>query len=145
MTDRDEIVETLTRLFAATDHHRWDELAAVLADPVTLDYTATQGGEPAALSPAEVVAAWRPMFESIDAHQHLVANHLVTIDGDGGASASASFIAIHQWRGETWTLGGDYEFGLRRAGLAWGIHRLRMTPVWQTGPGDLLARAQQAR
>ncbi len=145
MTEREEIIETLTRLFKAADHHRWDGLADLLTDPVVLDYTAAQGGEPAALRPGEVVAAWQPMFEALDAHQHLVANHLVAIDGNGHATATASFIATHQWRGETWMLGGDYEFDLGRVGSGWRVQRMRMTPVWQTGPADLPARAQADR
>ena len=77
MSDRSEIVTTLTKLFWSTDHHDWEELRHTLTDRVLLDYTATLGGEPRICTPDDVVDGWRPAFEALDAHQHLVANHMV--------------------------------------------------------------------
>ena len=142
MSDSNEIITTLTRLFWTTDHH-WEELRRTLADQVLLDYTATRGGEPRPCTPDEVVEGWRPTFEALDAHQHLVANHLVEITG-GEAVATASFMATHQFRGETWRLGGDYHFRLRRCEGAWRVVAMRMVPLWQTGPADLVTRALEA-
>ncbi|MEM8921876.1 MAG: nuclear transport factor 2 family protein [Actinomycetota bacterium] len=108
MTDHTTITDTITRLFRHADHHDWAELRTVFAEDVVLDYTSLQGGEPATVPADGVIGGWRAAFEAIDAHQHLVANHLVTVD-DGGAAATATaaFQATHQWQEETWTLGGD--------------------------------------
>lgn len=133
-------LDAITSLFWHSDHHDWAHLEAVFAEQVRLDYTALTGGEPATLTPAEVVAAWRPGFEAIDAHQHLVANHLMTTDADR-ATATASFIATHQWHGTTWTLGGDYRFELIQSDGSWAITAMTMTPVWQAGDPDLIATA----
>jgi hypothetical protein len=141
--DRSAVVETITRVFWLTDHHRWDQLDALFADRVRLDYTSLQGGEPAELAPAEIVAGWRATLGPLDAHQHLLANHLVEI-GEGRASATASFQATHQFDGETWTLGGDYAFELHRGDSGWRIQSMTMTAVWQTGDGGLVARAGEA-
>ena len=46
MSDRSEIVTTLTKLFWSTDHHDWEELRHTLTDRVLMDYTATLGGDP---------------------------------------------------------------------------------------------------
>ena len=143
MSDRSEIVTTLTKLFWSTDHHDWEELRHTLTDRVLLDYTATLGGEPRICAPGEVVDGWRPAFEALDAHQHLVANHMVEIV-DEEATATASFIATHQFRGETWTLGGDYHFRLHRREGSWQVTAMRMIPVWQTGPADLVTKALEA-
>lgn len=143
MEPRQAIIDAVTSLFWHTDHHEWDLLRAVLDERVRLDYTAMQGGEPADLSAEEVVAGWRPTFVAIDAHQHLLGNHLVVVDGDQ-ASVTASFIATHQWRGDTWTLGGDYLIELHQRGGAWRVSAMRMTPVWQTGNPNLIPNALAA-
>ena len=143
MNDRNDIVDTITRLFWHVDHHDWDDAVGVFDQQVTLDYTSLQGGEPATLDATDVVAGWRAVFEAIDAHQHLVANHLVTVDR-GAAVATAGFIATHQFGGDTWTLGGDYRFDLRRVDDAWRITSMTMTAGWQTGDVSLMERAADA-
>ncbi|MEM9037800.1 MAG: nuclear transport factor 2 family protein [Actinomycetota bacterium] len=137
MTERDDIIETITRLFWHTDHHEWDEVEAVFAARVHLDYTSLQGGEPAELAPTEIVAGWSEHFATVPAHQHLVANHLVQVDGER-ATVTAQFIASHQYGERLWTLGGDYRFGLQRRADGWRIDAMTMTAVWQQ-PGDLPA------
>lgn len=129
-----DIINVITRLFWAVDHHDWDTLPKIFGEEVLLDY-----GEPATLTPTDIVSMWRPLFTALDAHQHLVGNHLVTASGDV-ATVTASFIATHQYAGETWTLGGDYEFRLLDD-AGWRITAMTMTPVWQTGPADLIQRA----
>ena len=143
MNDGNEIVTTLTKLFWATDHHDWEGLRRTFAGQVLLDYTATLGGEPRICAPGEVVDGWRPAFEALDAHQHLVANHMVEI-ADEEATATASFIATHQFQGEPWPLGGAYHFRLHRCEGNWRVAAMRMVPVWQTGPVDLVTKALEA-
>jgi hypothetical protein len=111
MDARTDILETVTRLFWHSDHHDWHSLASVFADSVRIDYTALTGGGAVDLSPAEIVETWRPGFEAIDAHQHLVTNHLVSIKGHE-AIVTAAFQATHEHAGRSWTLGGDYRFRL---------------------------------
>jgi len=71
--------------------------------------------------------------------QDWVGNHLVTASGDA-ATVTASFIATHQYADKTWTLGGDYEFRLLDD-AEWRITAMTMTPVWHTGPADLIQHA----
>ena len=139
MTPETEIIRTIHRLFRHADHHEWDELTSVFADSVLLDYTSLAGGEPTRLAPADVVAGWRPGFEALDAHQHLVGNHLVAVD-DSMATVTATFIATHQFDGDTWTLGGDYTFGMEHTD-EWRVAAMTMTTIWQTGDPGLMARA----
>lgn len=135
MTERDDIIETVTRLFWHTDHHEWPEVRAVFADRVHLDYTSLQGGEPLTLTPAEITDGWSQHFDTLDTHQHLVTNHLVAVD-EGSASVTAQFIATHQTGDSTWTLGGDYHFALELDTDGWRITSMTMTAVWQS-PGGL--------
>lgn len=135
MSQRDEIIDTITGLFWHTDHHEWDEVEAVFANEVRLDYTSLQAGEPTTLAPTAIVSGWRDHFATVPAHQHLVSNHLVDADGDH-ATATAQFIASHQYTDRMWTLGGDYRFELERSDAGWKITAMTMTAVWQQ-PGGL--------
>ncbi len=135
MSDRDRIIETVTRLFWHTDHHNWDDVEAVFADQVRLDYTSLQGGEAMILSPPEIIDGWRTHFATLDAHQHLVTNHLVSTTG-ATSNVTAQFIASHQTGEDVWTLGRDYHFDLISNDAHWQIASMTMTAVWQS-PGGL--------
>lgn len=126
------------------DQCEWDQLAGIFADTVTLDYTSLNGGEPAELSPEQIVAGWSASLGSFDATQHLITNHLVKVDGDT-AVCTASFQATHRLANPLgaplWTLGGTYRFDLLRAGPEWKISGVVMTVAWADGNKDLLSLA----
>jgi len=47
---------------------RTDDLAeAAFADSVVIDYTSLWGGEPATITPAELMASWRGIVPGFDA------------------------------------------------------------------------------
>lgn len=93
--DGPAVIETCTRMAWYADQRQWDRLAGVFADKVTLDYTSLNGGEPVALSPAEIVAGWRQALGGYDATQHLITNHLVDLGADT-AVCTAAFQATHR-------------------------------------------------
>ncbi|MFD0688206.1 nuclear transport factor 2 family protein [Actinomadura fibrosa] len=139
-----EITDTCTRMGWHTDQREWDRLEALFADRVTLDYTSLNGGEPAVLTPREIVGAWSGTLGNLDATQHMITNHLVEADGDR-AVCTASFQATHKLANaegpELWTLGGTYRFDLLRTAEGWRISGVVMTAVWADGNQDLLAIA----
>ncbi|WP_280481344.1 nuclear transport factor 2 family protein [Nocardia cyriacigeorgica] len=139
--DRLDVVDTCTRMAWHADHREWDALATVFADAVRLDYTSLNGGEPVTVTPAQIVAAWRETLGGFGATQHLLSNHLVTVDGDR-AVCTASFQATHRKSDAVgaclWTLGGTYRFDLVRAGGAWQISGVVMTATWGDGNRALL-------
>ncbi|MGK8524898.1 nuclear transport factor 2 family protein [Nocardia asteroides] len=134
--DRWDVSETCTRMAWYADHREWDKLADVFTDTVTLDYTSLNGGAPVVLTPAQIATAWQEALGGFTATQHLLGNHLVSIDGDS-AECTASFQATHRksdpYGASLWTLGGTYRFGLVRASGAWRISELVMTAVWGDG------------
>lgn len=136
MSDRDAVLDTITRLFWHTDHQQWEDLVGVFTDDVHLDYTSLQGGEPTRLSGAAIVNGWKEHFATLATYQHLVSNHLIDIDGDT-ASVRAEFIATHQYdtsvEPSTWQLGGDYRFALERSDNGWAVNSMIMNTIWQTG------------
>lgn len=142
--DRLTIIETCTRMGWHADQREWDRLETIFADKVVLDYTSLNGGEPATLTPGQIVGAWSGLLGSFDATQHLITNHLVTVDVDT-AVCTASFQATHRlanpFGSPLWTLGGTYRFDLVRVGDGWKISGVVMTATWADGNKDLMALA----
>jgi hypothetical protein len=131
--DRLDVIDTCTRMAWHADQREWSRLAEVFADEVTLDYTSLNGGEPATLAPGQIVAAWKDALGAFQATQHLLGNHLVTLDGDS-AVCTASFQATHRKTDDIlWTLGGTYRFDLVRTAAGWRIGGVVMTAVWSDG------------
>ncbi|GAA2322489.1 nuclear transport factor 2 family protein [Nonomuraea roseoviolacea subsp. roseoviolacea] len=146
--DRLAIIETCTRMAWHADQREWDRLAGIFADSVTLDYTSLNGGEPAVLTPAQIVGAWSGLLGAFDATQHLITNHLVTVDG-ATAVCTASFQATHRltdpFGSQLWTLGGTYRFDLVRSDGAWKIGAVVMTATWADGNRNLMSLAAGGR
>jgi hypothetical protein len=142
------VVETCTRMAWHADQREWDALKEVFADSVVLDYTSLNGGEPAVLSPEQIADGWAGVLGGFNATQHLVANHLVTIDGTS-AVCTASFQATHRlanpFGAPLWTLGGTFRFDLIRTGTGWRISGVVMTATWADGNKELLELAATAR
>lgn len=144
MSGTEAVIEVCTRLVWHTDQREWDRLRTVFADKVALDYTSLNGGEPATLTPEQIVEGWRHGLGGYDATQHLLTNHLVTIEGDT-AVCTAAFQATHRLANPLgsplWVLGGNYRFDLTRVAGAWKISGMVLTVVWADGNKDLTTLA----
>ncbi|WP_326822722.1 nuclear transport factor 2 family protein [Streptosporangium sp. NBC_01756] len=143
-SDKIDIAETCTRMAVYADRREWTLLCGLFADKVLLDYTSLGGGEPVRLTPQEIADSWAATLGGFDATQHLIANHLVQVDGDR-AVCTASFQATHRLAtphgAPLWTLGGDYRWELTRVGGRWLIGSVVMTATWGDGNKDLPAQA----
>lgn len=142
--DRLAVIETCTRMAWHADQREWDALRDVFADEVLLDYTSLQGGEPATISREQLIESWAGLLGKLQATQHLVTNHLVTVSGDT-ASCTAAFQATHLFpnaHGDPiWTLGGSYCFELVRDSERWRISALTMTATWASGNQQIMSLA----
>ncbi len=142
-----EIRDLVTKMFVYTDRRRWDDLADVFADRVTLDWTALLCGEPATIAGAEVGSIWKGLMSGWRATQHLTGNLLVRIDGDE-ASVSVDAQATHYLPDDLgdsrWVLGCYYDMRARRSAIGWRLVEVTLHPLWSTGNRDLLRRAAES-
>ncbi|MEC3917195.1 nuclear transport factor 2 family protein [Nocardia sp. CDC160] len=138
---RADIIEAATRLFWFIDIKDWDSFPSVFADEVTLDYSSVWGGEPATVTPDLIRRDWEKLLGAFEATQHLLGNHLVTVDGDR-AELTAVFQAIHllpnRFGSPRWTLGGTYRIGLHLVEGDWKIDNVVMTAQWADGNKDII-------
>jgi SnoaL-like domain len=144
-SDRDAIIETVTKVAWYADRRDWDAITRLFAEKVLLDYTSLTGGEPATVSPQQIADNWEQNLGALDATQHLLGSYLVNQVGHT-AEATANFIATHIRHqpsgGGTWTLGGRYHWRLRRDSETWKIEAMTMTAIWSSGDQSIMAPSQ---
>jgi len=134
---RQTLIDLTVRMGRYIDHQNWDAMPALFAHTVRLDYSSLNGGEPAVVPRADMIAKWRTNRTPLKATQHLVSNHLITITGPITATGTAMFQATHllpnDQGGPLWTLGGEYTYSFTCAGSAWLIDGLALTLLWADG------------
>lgn len=146
VADRLAVAETMSRIGLFVDARQWDDLEALFADPVNVDYTSLNGGEPQRLHPAELVGGWRQVLPFLDATQHLIGNHVVTLNGDEASCAAnvqGTHVLANHSGGPVWTVGGRYDTTLRRTPSGWTITALTLTVRWATGNQQIMTLAAE--
>ncbi|HLI00115.1 MAG TPA: nuclear transport factor 2 family protein [Acidimicrobiales bacterium] len=146
VADRLAILELTANLGLLVDAREWAEIEALFTDPVVIDYTSLNGGEPQTLHPAEVVGGWQRMLDHLDATQHLIANQVIELDGDRascGANVQGTHVLANASGGPLWTVGGRYDYKLARTADGWRITGLTLTVRWATGNQHIMTLAAE--
>lgn len=148
VADPQQIVELTSAMGILLDAREWEALTRLFAARVDVDYTSLNGGEPVTAAREELVAGWQATLDGLDATQHLISNHQVSIDGDE-ATCIAHVQGAHRLataHGDPlWIVGGRYDFRLRRSGptAPWRISALKLTALWATGNRTIMELAAQ--
>ena len=126
MTTRENIVETINKLFIYTDSKNWIGLQEeVFSEIVFLDMTSL-GGSAEEMSSKSICDIWNEGFKNIDHVNHLAGNYLVTIKTEKEASVFAYATATHfkesAKNGKTREFVGTYDFNLRLINDSWKIN-----------------------
>ncbi len=140
LLDRTQIVETITRLFVATDNRDWPEVEACFADSVLFDMSSLGAGAPRSMKPAEITAGWDAGLKPLKAIHHQAGNHIVRVAATT-AEAFCYAIATHYLPNKTGantrTFVGSYDFGLVKRADRWLIDRFRFNLKYVDGNADL--------
>jgi len=115
MSDRDEIIERLALLAAATDGRDWDALRSLVTDDIH-GYGA-RGAE-------AVIATLQAHLGGVGATQHLLGNHRVSVDGD--VARSLTYGRVHHvgagpMDGSFYECMGDYDDTWVRTEQGWKL------------------------
>ncbi|NNC70885.1 MAG: SnoaL-like domain-containing protein [Flavobacteriaceae bacterium] len=127
-TEREQIIETVNKLFIYTDHRYWEKLQnEVFSKFVHLDMT-SMGGEVRELLSNEICENWSQGFQEIDVVNHLAGNYLVTIKENKAevfAYATATHYKKNAKRGNTRDFVGSYDFNLVKNHEGWRIDKMK--------------------
>jgi hypothetical protein len=146
-TDRLEILELTSKLGLLVDAREWQALRSLFTDPVEVDYTALNGGEPQSPRPSDLVDGWRRALEPLASTQHLIAGHVIELDGDRAtcaANVQATHVLASAIGDPTFTLGGRYDIALRRTQEGWRMCGLTLTVQWASGNRSVMTDASEA-
>jgi ketosteroid isomerase-like protein len=132
LSDRQEIVDLITRYTRAVDTKTFDPID-VFTDDAVLDYSAAGG--PAA-PPKEALAWVAEMMQIFDRWQHTIGQVAIELSGDT-ATATAYFLnpmILKEETGEKLVeVGGYYHHELRRTPDGWRSTRMVDDVVWTRG------------
>lgn len=111
----EEIIQTIRQVFDGADERNWSKIESSLAPEVLLDYTSMSGGEPARLTPQQIITAWKGLLPGFKSTHHQTGNYTIAVNG---REATAHFhgLALHYLPGaaggEYWIVSGTYDYKL---------------------------------
>jgi len=136
LVEKDEIVDTLNRLFINMDNLQWDEVKELFTGEVMF----SMGGEPVRQKSSAIIAAWDKGLKRLKAVHHLAGNYRVTVSGTE-ADAFCYGIASHYQPNasgrNTRTFVGSYDFHLVKTGGVWKIDSFRFNLKYIEGNKSL--------
>ena len=132
MSDREDIVELINLYGLAMDTRRWDLFDRIFAADVDADYGATSRWT----DRDSFKHDFGSFHELFDATQHVMTNHLVSVNGDGAVSNTyGAWRLIRHAAGEppVWDGTGYYDDTWRRDRHGWRIARRVCRVVYWSG------------
>jgi len=140
IVEKNEIVETVNRLFINTDNRDWAGVKECFTDSVLFDMTSLTGGEPATLSSKNIVDTWDSGLKALKAIHHQAGNYLVTVNKNE-ADVFCYGIATHYLPNKTnqnvRTFVGSYDFHLSKFANKWKIDAFKFNFKYINGNPEL--------
>lgn len=138
--DVGRIVSVVSSIPLAVDLARYDLAEAAFAPRIVIDYTSLWGGQPATMTPAELMTAWRGIVPGFDATFHELSNVRATVNGD--RATATAFVDGRHWIGERlWRPIGDYHWTLERIDGQWKVTSMTFAMTREIGDRDVAAEA----
>ena len=123
MLDRDVVIETINRLFIATDNRDWAGVQAQLAPEVHFDMTSLTGGAATKRTPAEIADGWKTGLAQIEHVHHQAGNFLVDLSFNE-ATVFCYAVAYHHLGKSVRQFVGSYDVHLIKTDR-WRIDRFK--------------------
>jgi len=142
MDDRSDIANVIGALAVHVDALHWDELVALFAPQVRVDYVSLFGGEAQSMTREELIGGWRKLLPGFTRTCHVIGVPVITMNGDT-ARAAASVVAWHfvkeaELAGrDCWLVGGCYEMAFSKLNGGWRIASVTLARAWAEGNLEL--------
>ncbi len=146
LLDRAAISDVQLRYATGVDTRDWALYRSCFTDEVEIDFTSAFGGDPRRVKADRWVEAVRRTISGLKATQHMITNHVITIDGD-----EATCVAYVQARhhlpndagGSDQTMFGYYTNRFVRKPDGWKIRACKLTVTWNAGNRHILELARR--
>ncbi|GII59381.1 hypothetical protein Pth03_77700 [Planotetraspora thailandica] len=144
LVDRAEIADVVTAVFDTADAKNWPVCQELFADEVAVDFTSLNGGEPATVTSAQLVAGWDTGLHAKKQSFHTVSNLAVTVDGAEAGVTTKGYaynLLDADLGGGIWEVWGVYHLRLVRQAEGWKVTALTFE-AWHTR-GDEAVRTHR--
>ena len=136
-TEREQIVETVNKLFVYTDNQEWRKLQEeVFTSDILLDMMSMGAQGPERVTAREICYRWEKAFEELDAVHHQAGNYLVKINGEE-AEVFAYSITSHYKESarkeKTRKYVGSYDLHLVKGLVGWRIDKFKFNLKYSRG------------
>ena len=136
LIDRAEISDVQLRYATGLDFRDWTTFRSCFADEIEVDFTSLFGGTPRTVSADRWTESARKTVSGLQATQHMITNHVITVDGDRAlcvAYVQAQHYLPNDKGDSTQTMGGFYTNHFIRTPAGWKIRACKLTLTWTTG------------
>jgi SnoaL-like domain len=137
-----KVISIVSSIPLAVDLANYSLAESAFAPKIVIDYTSLWGGAPNAMTPAELMAAWRGIVPGFDATWHELSDVRARVSGDR-ASATASVDGRHWLGGGLWRPIGSYEWDLEMRNGHWKVTRMVFKMTREIGDRGLVATAME--
>lgn len=140
LTARQEIIQTVQRIFIHTDSRNWEEVKNQFSDQVLLDYTSMVGGSPSTHTPQAIVDSWKGLLPGFEHTQHDLSNFEVSIrrdEADVSHYGTAWHYLPNEEGGDVWKVVGTYDHHLVKRNERWKVDQMRFNLKFMDGNVDL--------
>jgi SnoaL-like domain len=145
-SDRASIIDAINAVGMWADRKDFVKLRSLFADTVAMDYTSLAGGSPVTVKADDLMKGWEAGLKPFRT-QHMIASHLVTINGNTAESLS-NVHAIHYVPNElgisNWQVYGYYEHKFVRTSAGWKVTALKINKTMADGNAALSGLAATA-
>lgn len=145
-TDKDQVIDTVIRLFINTDNKDWKKVRALFTDSVFFDMQSISGARASILTPREIVDGWEKGLKHLKAMHHQAGNFVVEIE-DNEATVFCYGIAWHYLPNKsgrnTRTFVGSYDMRLLNQQGEWKIDRFKYNLKFIDGNSNLEQSAEE--
>src|SRR6201991_2938315 len=144
-TDAHDLIDLVNRIFTAADERDCDTYRSLMLDQVYVDFAGVGPHKPGLAAADQLAATTRVALGPVVVTQHMLTNHVVTVDGDRGrVEFYEQALHHHPALGDdpeinTWFLYARASRDALRTGNGWRISAAGLTVVHQTGNRRLLA------
>lgn len=144
LAEKDRIIDIANSLFIYTDEMNWAGVMDTFADEVLFDMTSLSGGEPAKLTPQQIVDGWDTGLRKLKAVHHQIGNYRVNLlekDADLFCYGIAFHYLPNPTNSNIRTFVGSYDLHFIKEASGWKIDKFKFNLKFIEGNKDLEAYA----
>ena len=136
LLDRTAISDVQLRYATSVDTRDWPLLRSCFTDEIETDFSTATGSPPQRIKADDWVELVRRALSGMQATQHMITNHIITLDGDEAicvAYVQARHHLPNEKGGSDLVMYGYYTNRFVRSANGWKIRARQLTVTWNEG------------